>query len=417
MINVAEEYNYIERAVLVTIKFPALSFDEINEHLDELELLAVTAGANTIAKFIQSLDKPNPATYIGKGKLYEIQQFVEENDIDLIIFDEELTPTQTRNLQNILNRKVIDRTSLILSIFAKHAKTKEAKLQVELAQSTYMLSRLTRLWTHLSKQYGGIGTKGPGETQLETDRRILKDRIALLKEKIQKIETEHKTKSSNRSEIFKCSLVGYTNAGKSTIMNLLTNANVLAEDKLFATLDSTTRYCKFENKEFLLSDTVGFIRKLPHNLIASFRSTLKEVELADLILIVIDISHPFFEDHIKVVLDTLKELNCDKKDKLFVLNKFDVLKDKNKIEEIIVKYPQSVIISAKEKLNINQLLNKIKESIEKQSKFYQLRINAGNGKLLSKIYNLCDVKSVNYDGDTVIIDFVCSEEVFNTLSK
>lgn len=417
MINVLDEYNYQERAVLVTVKFPALSYDNINEHLDELELLAETAGAVTVAKFIQPLEKPVAATYIGKGKIAEIQNYIETNDVDIVIFDDELTPTQTRNLQTAFNRKVIDRTTLILSIFAKHAKTKEAKLQVELAQSMYMLTRLTRLWTHLSKQYGGIGTKGPGETQLETDRRILKDRIALLKEKIDKIETEHKIKSANRDKIFKCSLVGYTNAGKSTLMNLLTDANILAEDKLFATIDSTTRLCKINNREFLLSDTVGFIRKLPHNLIASFRSTLKEVELADLILIVIDVSHPFYEEHIKVVLDTLNELKCDKKDRLFVFNKFDILQDKSKIEQIRNTYQNAVIISAKEKLNINELLNKIMEFIDSQKKVYKYKVLPSNGKLISDIYKNCEVLNVEYIDDYIVFEFKCPENIFKSMFK
>ncbi|HOP49432.1 MAG TPA: GTPase HflX [Ignavibacteriales bacterium] len=419
MIEIQEEFNKLERASLVAVKLPENSLIIVEENLSELELLSQTAGAEVIAKFIQHLEKPNPATYIGKGKIEEIASFIQDNDIDIIIFDDELSPTQTRNLQNAFNKKVIDRTSLILSIFAKHARTKEAKLQVELAQSQYMLSRLTKLWSHLSKQYGGIGTKGPGETQLETDRRILKDRIAILKKKIDQIETQHDIKTANRENIFKCALVGYTNAGKSTLMNLLTDANVLVENKLFATLDSTTRLCYYNNKKFLLSDTVGFIQKLPHNLIASFRSTLKEVTSADLIIIVVDISNKAFKDHLNVVLDTLNELKCTNKEKILVFNKFDALQNKSIIKDIKIEFPNAVIISALQKININELLTKIEYHITNSVETYKIELNQAQTNLITEIYKHTDVVEINYkDDENIEVSFRCRPYIYkNILAK
>ncbi|MCK5088087.1 MAG: GTPase HflX, partial [Melioribacteraceae bacterium] len=291
----------LERAILVGLKTRDVIKPVVEEHLSELEMLADTAGAETIIKMIQEKNKRDPAYLIGKGKAEELAELVDLNDITLVIFDDDLNPTQVRNLERLVDKKILDRSGLILDIFASHAKTKQAKTQVELAQLQYMLPRLTRAWTHLSKQYGGIGTKGPGETQIETDRRIIRTRISKLKEKLGKIESQYKTKSLKRKDFLRASLVGYTNAGKSTLINLLTEADVLAEDKLFATLDSTTRSFELEkNKSIMISDTVGFIRKLPHNLVASFKSTLNVVKDADFILHVIDVSHPFFEDHINV---------------------------------------------------------------------------------------------------------------------
>ncbi|MCB0751058.1 MAG: GTPase HflX, partial [Ignavibacteriae bacterium] len=304
----------IDKAILVAVKTRDISSERIEEHLLELEMLADTAGAETIIKIIQDRQKYDPAYFIGKGKAEEIAELAELNEITIIIFDEDLNPTQVRNLERLINRKIIDRSGLILDIFASHAKTNQAKTQVELAQLQYLLPRLTRAWTHLSKQYGGIGTKGPGETQIETDRRIVRTRISKLKEKLDKIESQQKTKSIGRENYLKTTLVGYTNAGKSTLLNLLTQAAVLAENQLFATLDSTTRaYQLSQKKKILITDTVGFIRKLPHHLVASFKSTLNVVSDADLIIHVIDISNPFFEDHIIVVEETLESLNCKNK--------------------------------------------------------------------------------------------------------
>jgi len=322
----------LEKVVLVGVILPKQDKKIVFDHLEELKLLCRTAGGEVVKVFIQDLKNPNPAYLIGKGKAEEIAQFVQENNISAIIFDEELTPTQIRNLENLANCKVLDRAAIILDIFASHARTKEAKTQVELAQYEYYLPRLTRQWTHLSKQYGGIGTKGPGETQIETDRRIIKRKIATLKHKLEEIDTQRSTQRKQREKFFKVVLTGYTNAGKSTLLNLLTDANVLVEDKLFATLDSTTRLVRTKKGyEFLLSDTVGFIRKLPPNLIASFRSTLIEIVYADLILHIVDASHPNREEQIQVVEDTLREIKADKNKSLLVFNKIDLIEDKNLI--------------------------------------------------------------------------------------
>src|SRR4030042_6454353 len=279
----------IERAILVALNTKEIKREMVEEHLEELEELAITAGAETVIKIIQEKYSFDPAFYIGKGKAEELSSLVEINNIDLVIFDDDLSAVQLRNLERLINRKIVDRSGLILDIFASRAKTKEAKTQVELVQLQYLLPRLTRAWTHLSKQYGGNGKKGPGETQIETDRRLIRNRISHLKEKLKKIESQRETQGKNRENFLRISLVGYTNAGKSTLFNTLTDSDVFAEDKLFATLDSTTRMLNLNNSRMLLSDTVGFIRKLPPNLIASFKSTLNEVRFADLILHVIDI--------------------------------------------------------------------------------------------------------------------------------
>ena len=325
----------VERAMLVALDTKAYSKEVVEEHLAELEELANTAGAETVFKIIQSKARMDSAYYIGKGKAEELAQLVELNDINIIIFDDDLTPVQVRNLSDLFKRKVIDRSGLILDIFASRAKSKEAKTQVELAQLQYLLPRLTRAWTHLSKQYGGIGTKGPGETQIETDRRIIRTRISHLKEKLTEIENHRITQSAGRKNSTRIAIAGYTNAGKSTLFNLLTSSDVFAEDKLFATLDSTTRSLEVHDTEkILISDTVGFIRKLPPQLIASFKSTLSEVREADIIFHVVDVSHTFYEDHIKVVEDTLKEFGSADKKVVRIFNKIDLIKDKSKIDFI-----------------------------------------------------------------------------------
>ncbi len=354
-----------ERAMLVALQTRNINHELVEEHLSELEELADTAGADSIFKIIQSKNTVDPAFYIGKGKAEELAQLIELNDIDLAIFDDDLTPVQVRNLEKLFNRKIIDRSGLILDIFALRAKTKEAKTQVELAQLEYMLPRLTRAWTHLSKQYGGIGTKGPGETQIETDRRMIRTRISHLKEKLKEIESQRQTQSKGRKDFIRISIAGYTNAGKSTLFNLLTKAEVFAEDKLFATLDSTTRTINFDTKEkILISDTVGFIRKLPAHLVASFKSTLNEVRDSDIILHMIDLSHPYFEDHLKVVEDTLKEFDSEHKKEILVFNKVDSIMDKSIIGYVRNKYPNSVIISAQKGINISSLKEKIEDLIE-----------------------------------------------------
>lgn len=313
-----------ERAVLVGIITPTQTEAKANEYLDELDFLADTAGAVTVKKFLQRLDSPNSTTFVGKGKLEEIRQYVEENEIGLVIFDDDLSPKQVANIEKELKVKILDRTSLILDIFAKRAKTANAKIQVELAQYQYLLPRLTRMWTHLERQRGGIGMRGPGETQIETDRRIILDKIALLKERLRSLDKQKTIQRKNRGKLTRIALVGYTNVGKSTLMNLLSKSDVFAENKLFATLDTTCRKVIIDNLPFLLSDTVGFIRKLPTHLVESFKTTLDEVRDADILVHVVDISHPQFEEQIEVVNKTLNEV-CDaaNKEMILVFNKID----------------------------------------------------------------------------------------------
>lgn len=313
-----------ERTVLVGLITPQQPEAKANEYLDELAFLADTAGAVTEKRFLQRVDYPNPRTFVGKGKLEEIQQYVEENGIGLVIFDDDLTTKQVANLERELKVKILDRTSLILDIFAKRAQTANAKTQVELAQYQYLLPRLTRMWTHLERQRGGIGMRGPGETQIETDRRIILDKISRLKAELARIDSQKSIQRKNRGKLTRVALVGYTNVGKSTLMNLLSKSDVFAENKLFATLDTTVRKVIIDNLPFLLTDTVGFIRKLPTHLVDSFKSTLDEVREADILVHVVDISHPNFEEQIEVVDRTLREV-CNGADKpmLLVFNKVD----------------------------------------------------------------------------------------------
>lgn len=399
-----------ERAILVALNTKEIKRDIVEEHLDELEELAITAGAETVIKIIQDKYSADPAFYIGKGKAEELASLVEINNIDLVIFDDDLSAVQVRNLERLINRKIVDRSGLILDIFASRAKTKEAKTQVELAQLQYLLPRLTRAWTHLSKQYGGIGTKGPGETQIETDRRIIRNRISHLKEKLQKIESEREIQSSGRTEMTKISIVGYTNAGKSTLFNLLTKSEVFAEDKLFATLDSTTRIYNLNKQKLLISDTVGFIRKLPHHLIASFKSTLNDVRNADIILHVVDLAHPYFADHVEVVEDTLADLGCKEKVQLKIFNKVDVVKDKNKIDYVRNKYENSVVVSAERGINISSLEKKLLEIIEKSFVQETIEIDLNNSKFASKIHSLVHVLSTKYFDSTMQITFKANKE-------
>lgn len=363
-----------ESVVLVAVSTQQTGIEKTKEYLDELAFLVDTAGGIPIKTFIQNLSYPDPKLYVGSGKLNEIKAFVEENQTDVAVFDDELTPSQIRNIEKVLSCKVIDRTRLILDIFSKRAQTAHAKTQVELAQYQYLLPRLTRMWTHLEKQRGGIGMRGPGEKEIETDRRIIRDRIALLKEKLELIDRQKLTQRSNRERFVRVSLVGYTNVGKSTLMNLLSKSDVFAEDKLFATLDTTVRKVVFGNLPFLLSDTVGFIRKLPHNLIESFKSTLDEIREADLIVHVVDISHPEFEEQIEVVKQTLAEIGASNKPTVLLFNKIDkytfTQKDEDDLTPItkqnysldylkktwMAKSDNNIIfISAKQRQNLNEL--------------------------------------------------------------
>lgn len=324
-----------ESCVLVAVVSGDMTEELAQEYLDELEFLAETAGAVTKRKFIQKIQKPNSKTYVGSGKLEEIKEYVSENGIDLVIFDDELAPSQLRNIERELEVKILDRNNLILDIFASRARTAYAKTQVELAQLQYLLPRLTRMWTHLERQKGGIGMRGPGETQIETDRRIIQQKISLLKEKLKSIDKQMATQRSNRGQLVRVALVGYTNVGKSTIMNLISKSEVFAENKLFATLDTTVRKVVIDNLPFLLSDTVGFIRKLPHQLVESFKSTLDEVREADLLVHVLDISHPNFEDQYQVVNETLAEIDKSDKPTIVLFNKIDAYKDHAESDDLM----------------------------------------------------------------------------------
>ena len=312
-----------EKVVLIGIINQLQTEEKSKEYLDELEFLTYTAGGEVLKRFTQKLDVPNPKTFIGTGKMEEVQQYVEENEVGTVIFDDELTPAQQKNIERILKAKILDRTGLILDIFAQRAQTSYSRTQVELAQYEYLLPRLTGLWTHLERQRGGIGMRGPGETEIETDRRIVRDRIALLKKKLSAIDKQMATQRSNRGALVRVALIGYTNVGKSTLMNVISKSEVFAENKLFATLDTTVRKVVIENLPFLLSDTVGFIRKLPTQLIESFKSTLDEVREADLLLHVVDISHPNFEEHIQSVNQILAEIHSADKPTIMVFNKID----------------------------------------------------------------------------------------------
>jgi GTP-binding protein HflX len=333
-----------ERAVLVGLVYKQQTEQQVVEYLDELAFLADTAGVESIKRFTQKLPHPDSKTFVGKGKIEEIRQFIQGRDIGLVIFDDELTGAQIMNIEKALGVYTIDRSDLILDIFATRAKTAQARTQVELAQYQYILPRLKGMWKHLERQGGGVGTRGPGETEIETDRRIVKDKIALLRRRLSEIDKQAHTQRKERGELIRVSLVGYTNVGKSTLMNQLSKSEVFAENKLFATLDTTTRKVVFETSPFLLSDTVGFIRKLPHHLVESFKSTLDEVREADVLLHVVDISHPHYEDQMKVVLKTLQELNCADKPMVTVFNKMD-LYEKNHFDEWLESETKEMIIA------------------------------------------------------------------------
>jgi len=407
-----------ERAILVALDTKEFSKEVIQEHIDELEELANTAGAETIFKVIQSKRTIDPAFYIGKGKAEGLAQLIETNEINIVIFDDDLSPVQVRNLENIFNRKVIDRSGLILDIFASRAKSKEAKTQVELAQLQYMLPRLTRAWTHLSKQYGGIGTKGPGETQIETDRRLIRTRISVLKNKLEKIESHRQTQISGRKNFFKIAIAGYTNAGKSTLFNLLTDANVFAENKLFATLDSTTRTLDISNsRKILISDTVGFIRKLPAHLVASFKSTLNEVREANIILHVIDLSHNYFEDHIKVVDQTLQELGVFDKKVIKVFNKVDLVKDKSILDYVRNFYKESVIISAFRGINISSLIEIIKNILNESTYEEKIELPIKDYKTATQIHKFADVLKTDYDEEKIYITYRTNKQNSEKIKK
>ena len=374
----------MERAILIGLITPKLQREQVYEYLEELAFLAKTAGALPVRNFTQKLKHPDNSTFLGKGKINEVKEFVISEKIDIIIFDDDLTPSQIRNIQKIFpERKILDRSNLILDIFASRAQTAQARTQVELAQYEYLLPRLTRMWTHLERQKGGIGMRGPGETQIETDRRIIKDKIALLKKKLEKIDKQSLTRRKGRADMIRVALVGYTNAGKSTLMNKLSKSEIFAENKLFATLDTTVRKVVIKNLPFLLSDTVGFIRKLPHQLVESFKSTLDEVRESDLLIHVVDISNQNFEEQIEIVDKTIMEIGAEAKPQLIVFNKIDAYTYVQKEEDDLTPFTkenmslenlkqtwmgkldkESIFISALNKINFNDLKDLLYQRIK-----------------------------------------------------
>ena len=411
-----------ERAVLVGLRLSGISSWPANDTLDELALLADTAGAEVVGRLMQERPRIDPAFFIGQGKAEELAQLSKDLKADVVIFDDDLSPAQVQNLEELLEIKIIDRSRLILDIFAGRAKTREAQTQVELAQLNYLLPRLTRQWTHLSRQAGhggttgGIGTRGPGETQLEVDRRALRSRIGTLSRALDRIVNHREVSRKGRTDVFRVALVGYTNAGKSTLMHALSGADVLIENRLFATLDSTTRRVFLGyNREILLTDTVGFIRKLPHHLVASFRSTLEEAVEADLLLHVVDVSHPACEDQIGSVLEALDELGIADHSTLMVFNKVDMLENAARRSAIEAEYPEGVWTSASREEGLDDLRSAIYNRLEKGRVELRLKIPQAEGKLLSDLHRVGEILSIEYEGNDVHMEVKLSSQAAKQL--
>ena len=405
-----------EKVLLVGIYSLSSEKFQAQEHLEELALLTYSAGGIPVAKILQQRNRPDINSYVGKGKLNEINGQINALGVKTIIFDDDLSPTQIRNVEKVTNAKVLDRSALILDIFASRAQTAAAKTQVELAQLQYLLPRLTRYWTHLSRQSGGIGTKGPGETQIETDRRIISQRIGVLKSKLEKLDKQRTTQRKSRDQMTRVSLVGYTNAGKSTLMNALTNSCVFAENQLFATLDSTVRRHQLKSQEILLSDTVGFIRKLPHHLVQSFKSTLDEVREADLLIHLVDGSSKMVHEYIEVVQQTLKELKSNKKQTLLVFNKVDRIDDEQH-EMLRAEYPSALHISSVRGIGLSQLEEAIEQKIESKYRQVDLDIPIQAYRAVAFIHQRANVKNEKYTGEYVQISCRIDEKDFKQLSK
>jgi GTP-binding protein HflX len=420
MVTMVDNHVPAERAILVGIKRQTDSLEDVKDSLDELAALVDTAGAKVINTFVQARQNPDKAFFIGTGKVAELKQEAELENIDTIIFDTELSPAQIKNLEREIGKKILDRSWVILDIFAARAQTRESKTQVELAQLKYFMPRLTRQWTHLSRQVGGgVGTKGPGETQLETDKRLIRDRISILEDELKEIEKQRNIRRRSRQNNFKVILAGYTNVGKSTLMNRLSNAGVLVENRLFATLDSTTRTIDLKDKKkFLLSDTVGFISKLPHNLVASFKSTLEEVLDADLILHVVDVSHRNHLEQMKTVEKVLKDLGAEDKKVLYVFNKADSLSE-DELEVLVdTKYKDnSVFISAYTGMNIEILLDKILEIMESDFVTQEVICTLRESKFIAMIHQMTEVLEEEYFEDKVRIVFKTSSSSLNYLNS
>lgn len=410
--------NKLENAILVGVGLRSAGKIELRESLKELQQLALTAGAKVTQILHQQLNSINPATYIGKGKVSELSDMVKKNDCELVIFDDELSPAQSSALEKKLKCAVIDRTGLILDIFAIHARTKEAKLQVELAQNNYLLPRLTGQWTHLERQEGAIGARGPGETQLETDRRAVRKRIAKLEKDLKRIESQRKVRIAGRKGFKLVATIGYTNAGKSTLLNALSGADTLVEDKLFATLDTTVRKVKLKNGiEILLSDTVGFIRKLPHDLVASFKSTLSESIEADILLHVVDASHPNFKAQIEAVMAVLNEIEIADKPMIIVFNKVDKIRYEERKSALRKNYPESIMISALTGAGLQDLKLKILDIITKSHVTKTVSIPQIDGKLLAYIYSSSNVLKKSEVGDEIILTFEAPNDVASKIES
>ena len=390
----------MEKAITVGVILPGINESDVQNHLDELDLLADTAGAEVVGRVTQRLSKINPSFFVGKGKAEQIINQAKMLNVNLIIFDNELSPAQIKNYHKLADDiKIIDRSGLILDIFQKHAQTREAKTQVELAFCQYLLPRLTRQWTHLERQMGGIGTRaGMGETQIEIDRRLIRNRISKLKKDLKRIDRERETQSQRRKNEFRVALVGYTNAGKSTLFNALTGADVHIQDQLFATLDTTIRQLDLGNShQVLLSDTVGFIRKLPHNLVASFRSTLKEVLEANLVLMVLDASSSIMVEHLETIRDVLSELGAGPIPEISVLNKIDLITDKNMVKKLQRQFPDAVAVSALQHLRLNELRSKILRTMENDYETVDLQIPYEYGKIIAQVQDGVEVLERVYD--------------------
>ncbi|WP_395275357.1 GTPase HflX [Halalkalibaculum sp. DA384] len=405
-----------ERSLLVGVYGPETPKVVAEEYIEELGMLTKTAGGIPIDTILQNRTHPDPSTYIGKGKLSTIRRMVGEHDLETIIFDDDLSPTQIRNVERETEAKVLDRSGLILDIFATRAQTSAAKTQVELAQLQYLLPRLTRFWTHLSRQQGGIGTRGPGETQIETDRRLIDKRITTLKDKLDKLDQQRQTQRKGRSGMIRVSLVGYTNAGKSTLMNTLTDTEVLAEDRLFATLDSTVRRCNIGHHEVLISDTVGFIRKLPHNLIESFKSTLDEVRESDILIHLVDASALMIDDYIEVVRDTLEDLDAKDKKGILAFNKIDKLQP-HRIAELKSAYPDAIFVSAERGIGIGKLKEQIEVLIEEDYIKKTMKIPAAKYEGVAFLHREAHIHSKEYVGANVKITFSISKKDFMRLEN
>lgn len=395
-----------ERAILVGVATRESPRGRVEDYLEELALLVDSAGANIVLKMVQERQNIDATYYIGSGKADELAYLVEEKKVDLVVFDDDLSAVQVRNLEKLIKCKIVDRSAIILDIFASRARSSEAKTQVELAQLQYMLPRLTRQWTHLSKQFGGIGTKGPGETQIETDRRAIRRKISHLNTKLKRIAKERAEQRKGRENFPRIALVGYTNAGKSTLLNWFAKADVLVEDRLFATLDSTVRLVSLSSAhKILLSDTVGFIRKLPHHLVASFKSTLEEVAESDILLHVIDVSHPLFEEQIAVVNETLGEIITEPKPTIMVFNKIDKLENRNIVGFLNDNYTNAVLISAARSINMKALEEKIMLVLDENIAEQTMTFGQDDYQIISQIHDIAEVLDKKYEGDQITIRF------------